>query len=42
MVVAQSLDEACDAVDSILVGNKFGDAGSSLIVEDFLDGKIHT
>ena len=42
VVVAQSLDEACDAVDSILVGNKFGDAGSSLIVEDFLDGKIHT
>jgi phosphoribosylamine---glycine ligase len=39
VIIAQSVREACDAVDSILVDRVFGDAGAELIVEEFLVGE---
>lgn len=39
VVVAMSLDEAYEAVDSMLVKGAFGSAGSRVIVEEFLDGE---
>ena len=39
VVVAQTLEEACEAVDSMLLGKQFGDAGSSIVVEEFLTGE---
>ncbi|WP_138417838.1 phosphoribosylamine--glycine ligase [Aquibacillus sediminis] len=38
VVVAQTVIEALDAVDQMLVGNQFGDAGSRVVIEEFLDG----
>ncbi len=38
VIIAQTMDEATRAVDEIL-GGKFGDAGASLIIEDFLVGE---
>ena len=39
VVVAMSLAEAHDAIDMMLVGNKMGDAGARVVVEEFLDGE---
>ena len=39
VVVAMSLDEAHAAVDDMLSGNKLGDAGASVVIEEFLDGE---
>ncbi|MEY2631869.1 MAG: hypothetical protein RIR00_523, partial [Pseudomonadota bacterium] len=39
VVVAMSLDEAHAAVDDMLSGNKLGDAGARVVIEDFLDGE---
>ncbi|HSC81401.1 MAG TPA: phosphoribosylamine--glycine ligase, partial [Chitinolyticbacter sp.] len=39
VVVALSLDEAHAAVDMMLEGNKFGDAGARVVIEDFLEGE---
>ncbi|GAA5784249.1 phosphoribosylamine--glycine ligase [Chitiniphilus shinanonensis] len=39
VVVAMSVDEAHAAVDSMLEGNKFGDAGARVVIEDFLEGE---
>ncbi|MFC4401691.1 phosphoribosylamine--glycine ligase [Gracilibacillus xinjiangensis] len=39
VVVAMTEQEAIDAVDDMLVGNRFGDAGSRVVIEEFLDGK---
>jgi phosphoribosylamine---glycine ligase len=39
VIIAQSVQEACDAVDSILVERVFGDAGAELIVEEYLVGE---
>lgn len=39
VIVAMTLQEAFDAVDSILVEGSFGKAGSSIIVEEFLEGE---
>ncbi|QXE02398.1 phosphoribosylamine--glycine ligase [Terribacillus sp. DMT04] len=39
VVVAQTVDQANEAVESMLVGNQFGEAGSLVVIEDFLDGK---
>ncbi|MFP7255008.1 phosphoribosylamine--glycine ligase [Virgibacillus sp. 7505] len=39
VVVAQTVEQAQEAVESMLVDNQFGQAGSLVIIEDFLDGK---
>jgi phosphoribosylamine--glycine ligase len=39
VIVAMTLDEAEDAVRDMLAGNAFGDAGSRVVVEEFLDGE---
>ncbi len=39
VIVAMSNDEAFEAIDDMLAGNKFGDAGSRVVVEQFLDGE---
>ncbi|KAF8063074.1 CRNKL1 [Scenedesmus sp. PABB004] len=39
VIVAASVDEACAAVDDMLVGAVFGDAGSQVVIEEFLDGE---
>ncbi len=38
VIIAQSYDEAKEAVDGMLSGDSFGDAGKKVIVEEFLDG----
>jgi len=39
VVVAMNLAEAHAAIDDMLSGNKLGDAGSRVVVEEFLDGE---
>ncbi|KAK9727184.1 hypothetical protein RND81_05G264300 [Saponaria officinalis] len=39
VVVAMSLDEAYEAVDSMLVNSVFGTAGSRIVIEEFLEGE---
>ena len=39
VVVATNLQEAHDAIDMMLVGNKMGAAGARVVIEDFLDGE---
>ena len=39
VVVAADLQEAHDAIDMMLVGNKMGAAGARVVIEDFLDGE---
>ncbi len=39
VVVARSDSEAIAAVTDMLAGNKFGDAGSSIVIEEFLSGE---
>lgn len=39
VIVAQTIEEACQAVDAMLVGNAFGDAGATIVVEEFLTGE---
>lgn len=39
VVVAMTEKEATDAVDNMLIGNQFGDAGSRVVIEEFLEGK---
>ncbi len=39
VVVAISADEAHRAIDDMLSGNKLGDAGSRVVIEEFLDGE---
>ncbi|MBF1802127.1 phosphoribosylamine--glycine ligase [Alloalcanivorax profundimaris] len=39
VIVAMTLEEAEDAVRDMLDGNKFGDAGHRVVVEEFLDGE---
>ena len=39
VVVAMSLAEAHAAIDDMLSGNKLGEAGSRVVVEEFLDGE---
>ena len=38
VIVCNSKDEAKDAIDMMLVNKKFGDAGTSIIIEDRIDG----
>lgn len=39
VVVAQSLADAHQAVDAMLVQNQVGDAGARVVIEDFLEGE---
>jgi len=39
VIVAMTLAEAEDAIEDMLAGNVFGDAGSRVVIEEFLDGE---
>ena len=39
VIVAMSNEEAFAAIDDMLADNKFGDAGSRVVIEEFLDGE---
>ncbi|MDK4568799.1 phosphoribosylamine--glycine ligase [Kingella kingae] len=39
VIVAMTLDEAHAAIDDMLFGNKMGNAGSRVVIEDFLTGE---
>ncbi len=39
VVVATTVDEACDAAHEMLGGNRLGHAGARVVVEDFLEGE---
>lgn len=39
VIVATSLKQAHDAIDMMLSSNKFGNAGSRVVIEDFLEGE---
>jgi len=39
VVVAQTVEEAEAAVNDMLAGNRFGDAGHRVVIEDFLEGE---
>ncbi|HEY5740035.1 MAG TPA: phosphoribosylamine--glycine ligase [Gammaproteobacteria bacterium] len=39
VIVAQTIAEAEAAVDDMLAGNRFGDAGHRVVIEEFLDGE---
>ena len=39
VIVAMTLDEAHAAIDDMLEGNRFGDAGARVVVEEFLAGE---
>jgi phosphoribosylamine--glycine ligase len=39
VVVATTVEEAHRAIDDMLVGNRMGDAGARVVVEEFLDGE---
>lgn len=39
VVVAHSVDEALAAVDAMMLERRFGDAGTELVIEEFLDGE---
>jgi phosphoribosylamine--glycine ligase len=39
VIIAQNRKEACAAIDDILSDRKFGEAGSRIVVEEFLEGR---
>ncbi|WP_435275712.1 phosphoribosylamine--glycine ligase [Psychrobium sp. nBUS_13] len=39
VIVAMTLQEAEDAIKDMLAGNAFGEAGSRVVIEEFLDGE---
>jgi phosphoribosylamine---glycine ligase len=39
VVVATTKDEAHEAIDMMLAGNKLGDAGHRVVIEDFMEGE---
>ncbi len=39
VVIAQTLDEANATIEDMLSGNKFGDAGCEIVIEEFLQGE---
>jgi phosphoribosylamine---glycine ligase len=39
VIIAQTLSEAEAAIDDMLAGNRFGDAGSRVVIEEFLVGE---
>ena len=38
VIIAQNFDEADAAIEDMLSGNAFGDAGSEIVIEEFLEG----
>ena len=42
VIVAESVEEAVDAVKLILVNDKFGEAGERIVVEEYLEGEEAT
>ena len=39
VVVAMTIEEANAAVEDMLSGNRFGDAGSTVVIEEFMEGE---
>jgi len=39
VIVAQTVDEAVQTAKDMLAGNSFGDAGSQVVIEEFLEGE---
>jgi phosphoribosylamine--glycine ligase len=39
VILAQTEDQACAAIKDMLSGNKFGDAGALVVIEEFLSGE---
>ena len=39
VIVAMTVKEAHDAIDFMLVDNKFGDAGAKVVIEEFIEGE---
>ncbi|MFZ4763172.1 MAG: phosphoribosylamine--glycine ligase [Alphaproteobacteria bacterium] len=39
VVIAQNIEEAKEAVHAALIDKKFGDAGNSLVIEEFMEGE---
>lgn len=39
VIIAQTIEEAEEAVRDMLSGNSFGNAGSSIVIEEFMDGE---
>ncbi|TCD45916.1 phosphoribosylamine--glycine ligase [Streptococcus sp. X16XC17] len=39
VVVAETVEEAVSATQDMLLDNKFGDSGASVVIEEFLDGE---
>jgi phosphoribosylamine--glycine ligase len=39
VTIARTLDEADAAIDEALTGKRFGEAGATLVIEEFLDGE---
>lgn len=39
VIIAQTLEEADATVEDMLSGNKFGDAGAEVVIEEFLNGE---
>ena len=39
VVVAMTVEEANAAVDDMLSGNRFGEAGSTVVIEEFMAGE---
>lgn len=39
VIIAETEQEAFDAIEDMLAGNKFGDAGSRVVIEEFLVGE---
>ncbi len=38
VVIAQNLEEATNAINSMMVDKKFGDSGKEVVIEEFMDG----
>lgn len=38
VIIAQNLDEAIKTVEDIMINDKFGEAGSQVVIEEFLNG----
>lgn len=39
VVIAQSIEEAQSTIEDMLEGNRFGEAGCEIVIEEFLDGE---
>lgn len=39
VIVAQTLEQALDAIDTLMIEDKFSGAGSKVVIEEFLDGR---